>query len=65
MKAWHDRCQSVVEIAEYLVVSDDDSIYRWIKDIGLPTYKDGRMWQFKKGKAVNRVRYGGAADGSK
>lgn len=64
MKAWHDRCLSVVEIAEYLGVSDD-SVYRWINDNGLPAHRVGRMWKFKKDEVDQWVRNGGAADGSK
>lgn len=41
-----NRWLSVEEAAAYLGVKRD-TIYRWIKRKGLPTYKVGRLWKFK------------------
>jgi excisionase family DNA binding protein len=41
-----NRWLSVEEAAAYLGVGRD-TIYRWIKNHNLPTYKVGRLWKFK------------------
>jgi len=42
-----DRLVSVDEICEYLGISRDTA-YKWIQHRGLPAYRLGRLWKFKK-----------------
>ena len=42
-----ERLLSVDDICEYLGVSRD-TIYKWIEAKGLPAYRLGRLWKFKK-----------------
>jgi excisionase family DNA binding protein len=49
---------SVDEAAEYLGVKRD-TIYRWIKNHNLPTYKVGRLWKFKAEELDAWVKSGG------
>ena len=59
-----ERWLSVDEIAEYLGVSKD-TVYTWVNDKGMPGYKVGRFWKFKRDDVDQWVRAGGArADGS-
>lgn len=55
-----DRWLSVDEIAEYLGVSKD-TVYAWVSGKGMPGYKVGRFWKFKKEDVDAWVRAGGAA----
>ena len=55
-----DRWLSVDEVAEYLGVSKD-TVYAWITDKGMPGYKVGRFWKFKRDDVDAWVRVGGAA----
>jgi excisionase family DNA binding protein len=54
-----DRWMSVDEIAEYLGVSKD-TVYSWVNDKGMPGYKVGRFWKFKRDDVDAWVRAGGA-----
>ena len=55
-----DRWMSVDDIAEYLDVSKD-TVYSWVASKGMPGFKVGRFWKFKKGDVDAWVRGGGAA----
>lgn len=54
---------SVDEIADYLGVSKD-TVYSWVTGKGMPGFRVGRFWKFKKGDVDAWVRDGGAASGS-
>jgi len=41
------RLLSVEEICQYLGLSRD-TVYKWIETKGLPAYRLGRLWKFKK-----------------
>ena len=58
-----DRWLSVDEMAEYLGVSKD-SVYAWVNDKGMPGFKVGRFWKFKRDEVDAWVRQGGAASTS-
>lgn len=58
-----DRWMSVDEVAEYLGVSKD-SIYSWLTSKGMPGYRVGRFWKFKRDDVDAWVRAGGAAGAS-
>ena len=58
-----DRWMSVDEIAEYLGVSKD-TVYAWVTKKGMPGYKVGRFWKFKREDVDLWVRDGGAASDS-
>ncbi len=58
-----DRWLSVDEMAEYLGVSKD-TVYAWVTGKGMPGYKVGRFWKFKKEDVDGWVREGGAASPS-
>jgi excisionase family DNA binding protein len=55
-----DRWLSVDEIAEYLGVSKD-TVYTWVTAKGMPGFKVGRFWKFKRDDVDGWVRAGGAA----
>ena len=42
-----ERLLSVDDIGEYLGIGRD-TIYKWIETKGLPAYRLGRLWKFKK-----------------
>jgi excisionase family DNA binding protein len=42
-----ERLLSVTEICDYLGISRDTA-YNWIETKGLPAYRLGRLWKFKK-----------------
>lgn len=54
-----DRWLSVEEIADYLGVSKD-TVYAWITTKGMPAYRVGRLWKFKKDAVDSWVQSGGA-----
>ena len=58
-----DRWLSVDEVAEYLGVSKD-TLYAWVTHKGMPGFKVGRFWKFKRGDIDVWVRDGGAASSS-
>jgi excisionase family DNA binding protein len=49
---------SVLEIAQHLGVAKE-SIYRWLKNKGLPGHKIGSLWKFKASE-VDRWALAGA-----
>jgi excisionase family DNA binding protein len=59
----NDRWLSVDEVGEYLGVSKD-TVYAWVTNKGMPGYKVGRFWKFKREDVDGWVRAGGAASGS-
>jgi excisionase family DNA binding protein len=58
-----DRWLSVDEVAEYLGVSKE-TVYTWVTAKGMPGYKVGRFWKFKRDDVDSWVRAGGAASAS-
>ncbi len=58
-----DRWVSVDEVAEYLGVSKD-TLYAWVTHKGMPVFKVGRFWKFKREDVDAWVRDGGAASSS-
>jgi excisionase family DNA binding protein len=42
-----EKFLSVDDICKYLGIGRD-TIYKWIADKGLPAYRLGRLWKFKK-----------------
>lgn len=58
-----DRWLSVDAVADYLGVSKD-TVYAWLTSKGMPGYKVGRLWKFKREDVDGWVRDGGAAGGS-
>jgi excisionase family DNA binding protein len=50
-----DRLLSVDDICEYLGISRDTA-YKWIETRGLPAYRLGRLWKFKKEEVDNWVK---------
>ena len=58
-----NRWISVDQVAEYLGVSKD-TVYSWINERGMPSYKVGRFWKFKLEEVDEWVRAGGAAASS-
>lgn len=42
----NDRWLSVVETSEYLRITVE-SVYKWVKEKGMPAYRQGRLWKFK------------------
>lgn len=55
-----DRWVTVDEICAYLSVSNE-TIYKWINQMGLPAHKVGRRWMFKRQQVDNWVQSGNAA----
>ncbi len=50
-----DRWLSVEEMCGYLGVKRD-SIYKWIREKGMPAHKIGRFWKFKKDQVDEWVK---------
>ena len=55
-----DRWLSVEEIAAYLGIKRD-TVYKWIKEKGIPAHKVGRLWKFKKNEVDEWVKTIGAS----
>lgn len=55
-----DRWLSLKEICDYLGVSND-TVYKWIDKRGLPAYRVGRLWKFKRKDVDDWVKAGGTA----
>lgn len=55
-----DRWVTVDEICTYLNVSNE-TIYKWIDQMGLPAHKVGRRWMFKREQVDEWVQSGDAA----
>ncbi|MBI5063189.1 MAG: helix-turn-helix domain-containing protein [Desulfatitalea sp.] len=55
-----DKWFTVDEICKYLNVSNE-TIYKWIDQIGLPAHKVGRRWMFKREQVDRWVQSGDAA----
>ncbi len=55
-----DRWLSVDEIAEHLGIQQE-TVYMWIVQKGLPAHKLGRLWKFDKDEVEAWVRSGRAA----
>jgi len=56
-----DRWQSVDEICVYLGVKRD-TVYKWIREKGMPAKRVGRLWKFKKDEVDEWVRNGWASE---
>ena len=52
LKMNKERLLSVEDICQYLGLSRD-TVYKWIETKGLPAYRLGRLWKFKK-EAVDK-----------
>jgi excisionase family DNA binding protein len=50
-----EKLLSVDNICEYLGIGRD-TIYKWIADKGLPAYRLGRLWKFKKNEVDEWVK---------
>jgi len=55
-----DRLFSVDEICEYLGISRDTA-YKWIDRRGLPAYRLGRLWKFRKQEVDKWIKQGAGA----
>jgi len=55
----NDRWLSVVEISEYLGITKD-SVYKWVKEKGMPAHRLGKLWKFKTDEVDIWMRKGGA-----
>ncbi len=55
----NDRWLSVVEISEYLGITKD-SVYKWVKEKGMPAHRLGKLWKFKTDEVDVWMRKGGA-----
>ena len=54
-----DRWLSVTEISEYLGITRD-SVYKWVKEKGLPAHRLGKLWKFKTEEVDVWMRKGAA-----
>lgn len=55
----NDRWLSVMEISEYLGITKD-SVYKWVKEKGMPAHRLGKLWKFKTDEVDIWMRKGGA-----
>lgn len=55
----NDRWLSVVEISEYLGITKD-SVYKWVKEKGMPAHRLGKLWKFKTDEVDVWMRKAGA-----
>ena len=55
-----DRWLSVTEISKYLGINKD-SVYKWVKEKGMPAHRLGKLWKFKTDEVDVWMRQGGAA----
>lgn len=55
---------SVDEISDYLGVSRE-TIYRWIDNKKIPSYKVGRQWKFKISEVDEWVKRGDAVENTR
>jgi len=60
MAKMEDRWLSVGDICKHLGISSDTA-YRWIDRFGMPAYRMGRLWKFKKDQVDAWVEAGGAS----
>lgn len=58
----NDRWLSVLEISEYLGITKD-SVYKWVKEKGMPAHRLGKLWKFKTEEVDVWMRNGGANEG--
>ena len=54
-----DRWLSVTEISKYLGITKD-SVYKWVKEKGMPAHRLGKLWKFKTDEGDVWMRQGGA-----
>jgi len=54
-----DRWLSVTEISKYLGITKD-SVYKWVKEKGMPAHRLGELWKFKTDEVDVWMRQGGA-----
>ena len=55
---------SIDEVARHLSVSRD-TVYRWLKDRGMPAHRVGHQWKFKLSSVDQWVESGQAGDKNK
>ncbi len=60
----NDRLLSVGDVCKYLGISRDTA-YKWIEKRGLPAYRLGRLWKFKRQEIDNWVKKTGKANVSR
>lgn len=54
-----DRWLSVTEISKYLGITKD-SVYKWVREKGMPAHRLGKLWKFKTDEVDVWMRQGGA-----
>ncbi len=59
----NDRWLSVDEMSTHLGISRD-TVYKWIDRKGMPAYRVGRLWKFKKDEVDEWVRSVGGEERS-
>lgn len=56
-----DRWYSIEEIGQYLGIKRD-TVYKWIKNKGLPCHRVGRSWKFKPSEVDAWITSGQAGE---
>ena len=56
-----ERWLNMEEICKHLSVTND-TVYKWIKEKGMPASRVGRRWMFKREEVDEWIRSGNAAE---
>ena len=56
-----ERWLNMEEICKHLSVTND-TVYKWIKEKGMPGHRVGRRWMFKQVEVDEWIRSGQAAE---